>query len=132
MDHARNTMLSLMYAIAIVGCFAAIVELFRHSPVYLLSVMALVWIADIGAYFAGKAFGKHKLAPSISPGKSWEGAVGGWLAVLLLAAGTTAIPAMGDTFAVKLQAKAGWLWFFGAMTLMVAASIAGDLFESQL
>jgi phosphatidate cytidylyltransferase len=81
-----NTLLSITYAIAIVGCFVAIIALFNHSPVYLLSVMALVWIADIGAYFSGKAFGKHKLAPSISPGKSWEGAIGGCVAVIVLAA----------------------------------------------
>ncbi len=132
LDSVGNRLLTGIYGVAILGCFVAILVLFKHSALYLFSVMAIIWIADIGAYFAGKAFGKHKLAPSISPGKSWEGAVGGWFAVLVLAAGTTAIPALGDTFAVKLQAKAGWLWFFGAMTLMVVASIAGDLFESQL
>ena len=49
----------------------------------LLAIMGLVWIADIFAYFSGRAFGKHKLAPAISPGKSWEGAVGGAVCVML-------------------------------------------------
>lgn len=127
-----NRLLNGIYGIAILGCFLAITALFQHSPQYLLSVMALVWTADIGAYFAGKAFGKHKLAPSISPGKSWEGAIGGWLAVLAIAAASTMHPALADTFAVRLQTKWGWLGFAAVMTLLVAASIIGDLFESQL
>jgi phosphatidate cytidylyltransferase len=129
-----NTTLSLMYALAIVGCFAAIVELFRHSPVYLLSVMALVWIADIGAYFAGKAFGKRKLAPSISPGKSWEGAVGGALAVLVLASASVLFggAALADTFAAHVQRSLGWAAMLAILVLIVAASVVGDLFESQL
>jgi phosphatidate cytidylyltransferase len=129
-----NTTLSLMYALAIVGCFAAIVELFRHSPVYLLSVMALVWIADIGAYFAGKAFGKHKLAPSISPGKSWEGAIGGALAVLVLAIASVLFggESMAHTFAAHVQRSVGWAAMLAILVLIVAASVVGDLFESQL
>lgn len=127
-----NRLLNGIYGIAILGCFIAIVALFRHSPQYLLSVMALVWIADIGAYFAGKAFGKHKLAPSISPGKSWEGAIGGWLAVLLIAALTTLHPVLSDTFAARVKIHLGWFGFAAVMTLLVAASIVGDLFESQL
>ena len=127
-----NRLLTGIYGIAILGCFVAITSLFLHSSLYLLSVMALVWVADIGAYFAGKAFGKHKLAPSISPGKSWEGAVGGWTAVLAIAAGSTKISSLADTFSSRVVAAWGWTGFVAVMTLIVAASIAGDLFESQL
>jgi phosphatidate cytidylyltransferase len=129
-------LLSLVYAVTIVGCFVAIVALFMHSPLYLLSVMALVWIADIGAYFSGKAFGKRKLAPSISPGKSWEGAIGGGIAVLVIAAITIfaapSAPWLQDTFAVQLQLRRGWPMALLVLLVLVAASIVGDLFESQL
>lgn len=54
---------------------------------FLLSALVLVWVADIGAYFAGRAWGKRKLAPGISPGKSWEGVWGGLACVVLLALG---------------------------------------------
>jgi phosphatidate cytidylyltransferase len=127
-----NRLLNGIYGIAILGCFLAIAALFARSPLYLISVMAIVWVADIGAYFAGKAFGKHKLAPSISPGKSWEGAIGGWLAVLILTAATTALPLLSDTFAPAIHAKWGWTGLLVVMTLLVIASIVGDLFESQL
>ncbi len=127
-----NRLLSGIYGIAILGCFVAIVALFLRSPLYLLSVMAIVWVADIGAYFSGKAFGKHKLAPSISPGKSWEGAVGGWLAVLLIAGASAFVPGLSDSFASRVLVHWGWAGLLIVMTLMVAASIAGDLFESQL
>jgi phosphatidate cytidylyltransferase len=128
----NNRLLNGIYSIAILGCFVAMLVLFQHSPIYLLSVMAIVWAADIGAYFSGKAFGKHKLAPSISPGKSWEGAIGGWLCVLLLGAASTMSPWLSDTFAARLLEKSGWAGFVAALTLLVAASVVGDLFESQL
>jgi len=127
-----NRLLNGIYGVAIMGCFLAIAVLFQRSPLYLFSVMAIVWIADIGAYFSGKAFGKHKLAPSISPGKSWEGALGGWVAVLLLASAAAVQPALADTFPAKLVQKSGWPGFLLIMTLLVAASVVGDLFESQL
>ncbi|MES3021366.1 MAG: phosphatidate cytidylyltransferase [Pseudomonadota bacterium] len=134
MDGGGNMMLSMVYAISIVACFGAMVALFKHSPLYLLSVMALVWIADIGAYFSGKAFGKRKLAPSISPGKSWEGAIGGGVAVLLLATLSIVFgqPALSDTFAVRVQAALGWPATLALLVLVVAASVVGDLFESSL
>jgi phosphatidate cytidylyltransferase len=131
---SSNTLLSLVYGFAIFGCFISIVELFSHSPLYLLSVMAIVWVADIGAYFSGKAFGKHKLAPSISPGKSWEGAIGGGIAVLVLASLSVAFggPAFADTFAARVAQGFGWPALLAILVLMVAASVVGDLFESQL
>jgi phosphatidate cytidylyltransferase len=129
-----NTLLSLVYAFSLVGCFAAMVALYSHAPLFLLSVLAIVWVADIGAYFAGKAFGRRKLAPSISPGKSWEGAIGGACAVLVLASLSVVAggPAFADTFAVRVQAAFGWPALVAVLVLMTAASVVGDLFESQL
>lgn len=134
LGQGSNMLLSITYAIAIVGCFAAIVELFRHSPLYLLSVMVIVWIADIGAYFCGKAFGKRKLAPSISPGKSWEGAVGGALCVIVIAslAVLFARGPLADTFPAQVQAHLHWGGLCLVLVVLVAASVVGDLFESQL
>lgn len=128
----RNRFLAGAYSIAIFGCFIAIVAAFQYSPLFLLSIMVIVWIADIGAYISGKAFGRHKLAPSISPGKSWEGVIGGWIAVLLAAVISTRFPALRDTFASRLHEHLGLIGFLACMTCLVAVSVVGDLFESQL
>lgn len=125
----------MLYMLTLVACFMAITALYRASSVYLLSVMALVWIADIGAYAAGRTFGKRKLAPSISPGKSWEGAIGGALAVVLIASLTILykdVPVLADTFAVHVQSALGWPVAIAILVLLVAASVVGDLAESQL
>jgi phosphatidate cytidylyltransferase len=132
LDSFGNRLLGAVYGVAILGCFIAVVALFRRSPMYLLSVLAIVWIADIGAYFAGKAFGKRKLAPSISPGKSWEGAIGGWSTVLAAAAIVVVSWPTADTFVARLYLAWGWIGVAGTLTLIVAASVTGDLFESQL
>jgi phosphatidate cytidylyltransferase len=135
-DSKGSHMLGFLYCIALISCFVAIVVLFRHSATYLLSAMAIVWVADIGAYFSGKAFGKRKLAPSISPGKSWEGAIGGGIAVLLLSVlsimFSAGVPWLQDTFAVQLQAHKGWFVTVLLLVLITAASVVGDLFESML
>ncbi|KZE34915.1 phosphatidate cytidylyltransferase [Crenobacter luteus] len=88
----------------------------------LLAVMGLVWVADIAAYFSGKAFGRHKLAPAISPGKSWEGVAGAAVAVAVYA------------YFVSGQ---GWLGqplpLFALLPLalaLTAVSVVGDLLES--
>jgi len=133
---AANWSMALTFGFAVFVCFFAIVGLYLRSPVYLLSVLVLVWIADIGAYFSGKAFGKRKLAPTISPGKSWEGAIGGGIAVLVIATisilAAAGAPWLQDTFAVRLQARFGWGVTMLALLVIVAASVIGDLFESQL
>ncbi|SMC24752.1 phosphatidate cytidylyltransferase [Andreprevotia lacus DSM 23236] len=89
----------------------------------LLSVLAIAWIADTAAYFSGKAFGRHKLAPAISPGKSWEGAAGGMLAVLVYVA---VLPKSLFPQAANLPLW-GWLLLAAVLT---AVSIVGDLLES--
>jgi len=135
-EGSGNTMLSMVYAATLVSCFVAMLLLFARGPVFLLSVMAVVWAADIFAYFSGKAFGKHKLAPTISPGKSWEGAVGGMVSVLVLASVTVllapSVPLLQDTFAVRMAERMGWGIMLAVLVLIVAASIVGDLFESML
>ena len=90
----------------------------------LLSVMGLVWVADIGAYFSGKAFGRRKLAPAISPGKSWEGVAGGLLVVLLY---LSAVRAAG-----WLGFDASWPATMAAGAVLTAVSVCGDLLESLL
>ncbi len=101
---------------------------------FLLSVLCVVWAADIAAYFCGRAFGKRKLAPTISPGKSWEGVYGGVAGVLLLALGWLWVEAqlnLGSASVFKLlQQSLGWGGLLLSALLLAALSVVGDLFES--
>jgi phosphatidate cytidylyltransferase len=90
-------------------------------PSEALAVLAVAWIADTGAYFAGKRWGRHKLAPSISPGKTWEGVAGGLLAAAAYAI-ILSISASGGT--------TGMAFFIGVTLVLAVMSIVGDLFES--
>ena len=99
----------------------------------LLSVLLLVWVADIAAYFAGRAFGRRKLAPSISPGKSWEGVWGGMGGVLVLAfawvwADAVIHPASADFY--SRLALRGYPFMVLAVLFMAGMSVVGDLAES--
>ena len=93
--------------VAFVACWHALVAARMAGVPFVLSLMLVVWLADIGAYFAGKAFGRHKLAPAISPGKTWEGAVGGWLAVVIVASAAIVLHAF-RTDPVFRAAGAPW------------------------
>jgi len=70
--------------LVLLPAFVALLMLYNLSPQILLFSLLIVWAADMGAYFAGKQFGRVKLAPSIRPGKTWEGVFGGLLMVTLL------------------------------------------------
>ena len=100
---------------------------------FLLSLLALVWMADIAAYFAGRALGRHKLAMAISPGKTWEGALGGLLGVLLLAVVWTwadaRYPVDSPSVYSRMHDKGSWVLLLGAAFLS-AMSVVGDLVES--
>ncbi len=118
------------------ACWFALMHLRAVSMALFLSVLILVWAADIGAYFAGKAFGKNKLAKQLSPGKSIEGAIGGYLLVMVIGVlGATLFadhPYTQDNFFALIQSSWGWSGMILMITLCVAMSILGDLFESQL
>lgn len=106
---------------------------------FLLSVMTLVWMADIAAYFAGRTLGlrftRSKLAPSISPGKSWEGVWGGVAGVLVLAVcwvvADARLQAPVASLYTQLATQGWWLLVLGAL-FMAAMSVVGDLIESLI
>ena len=99
---------------------------------FLLSVLTLVWMADVGAYAAGRSFGRRKLAPAISPGKSWEGVYGGAVGVLLLAAGWVLVDGpSGNNLFSRLWAGMPWLMPL-AVLFLCAMSVVGDLVESLI
>lgn len=127
-----NRMLMGLYSFVLLIFFVAMYALYRHSPMFLLSIVSIVFIADIGAYSFGKTFGKRKLAPKISPSKTWEGAIGGWASALAFSAVIVMIPLFQDTFMSKFQTMLGWLGMFAIITLLVSSSVVGDLFESRL
>lgn len=88
----HNSPLTLVCGLAVlVPAFVALARLqisadgFARGPLLVLWLILMVCAADIGAYFAGRAWGRHKLSPRVSPGKTWEGALGGLLMVALMA-----------------------------------------------
>lgn len=117
----------------------AIVQARQIGINFLLSVLALVWVADVFAYFFGRALGlrftKQKLAPTISPGKSWEGAWGGALGVVLMAFAWVWIDAAQKvevaSFYTRLYEQGWWLLLVAAL-FMAAMSVLGDLVESLI
>lgn len=101
---------------------------------FILSVFALVWTADISAYFGGRSFGRRKLAPGISPGKSWEGVWSGMLGALLLAAVWSWLDASAalDSASLFTRLRERFGWPVGALVVvfLTAMGVVGDLFES--
>ncbi len=114
--------------VMLVGAFVALTQLQSRSPWLLLAAMAIVWVADTAAYFCGRAFGRHKLAPEVSPGKTWEGVWGGLAAVAVYALALVPL-ATEAGFRGRRDAAAIALWMAAAVAV-AAVSVIGDLFKS--
>lgn len=110
--------------VVLLPTWLALAQLRALGAAGLVGVMAIVWVADIAAYFSGRAFGRHKLAPSISPGKTWEGAAGAVVAVVAYGFAAKAVLAPGLGVPAPL--------LIVALVALTAVSIVGDLFESLL
>lgn len=129
-ERRHGTSLSVFAVVAVIALWFSLAQFFvSFGAWFLVSMMALIWFADSAAYFVGKAFGRHKLAPRISPGKTWEGALGGiagallWMAVSLQ---------WENSFAAILADRWGLALMFVLTAFLAALSIVGDLFESLL
>lgn len=115
----HQLVMCLLGLLLLITTWLGFVGLHSISPWLLLAVIATVNIADTAAYFSGKRFGRHKLAPAISPGKTWEGVAGALLAVTL--------------YGVVLCYYQDYSqWLVVAMWFIVVLSVMGDLFESLL
>jgi phosphatidate cytidylyltransferase len=125
-SHALLVVLALLLAGV---AWLALVDLLQRGAQWTLSVLVLVWLADIAAYFSGRAFGVRKLASRISPGKTWAGVWGALVAVVLLAEFVRQVwphTALWSTALLRSAPLPGIL----VLLLLVALSIVGDLFES--
>lgn len=110
-------------AVVLVPTWLAMVQLRALGAGALLGIFAVVWMADIAAYFSGRAFGKHKLAPTISPGKTWEGAIGAAVGVAIYGL------VVRHVFDIELLSLPLWV---AVLFVVTGVSIIGDLFESLL
>ncbi len=112
-------LLSFLGWLLIVPMWFAMMSLRQINPWFLLATMGTVWIADTTAYFVGKRYGKNKLAPSISPGKTWEGVVGALIAV----------SCYGGFLCYFLRLN---IFIILGLWLVTILSIMGDLIESLI
>jgi phosphatidate cytidylyltransferase len=125
-------------ACAVAGCLVvwptwfAFVVLRDASPWLLLAIAALVWVADIAAYFSGRRFGKHKLAPAVSPGKTWEGVYGALVGVTLYGIVLSWIAHARPTPLSAIFGDALGLPVIACMLALTALAVVGDLFESWM
>jgi phosphatidate cytidylyltransferase len=110
----------------------AFVVLRDASPWLLLAIAAVVWVADIAAYFAGRRFGKRKLAPAVSPGKTWAGVYGALVGVAVYGAALAWLANSRPTPLSGLFGGSAGIAVIACMLVLAALGIVGDLFESWM
>jgi phosphatidate cytidylyltransferase len=120
---ARTVVLAPVGYLLLLPAWLGLTSLHAVSPWWLMFLFLLVWGADTGAYFTGRALGKHKLAVAVSPGKTIEGMLGGLVLALVIALG---VALYIELTGLRLVA------FLGLSVLTVLASVLGDLFESMV
>lgn len=129
-DPPHSAVWTVFAPFAMLATWWVFVSLFvQRGSLYLLSLLIVVWVADIAAFFVGRRWGKHKLAPNISPGKTREGAVGGLVAVVIWLLASTM---WQGSFAQDLLQHWSWFGIVVWGIVLGAMSIMGDLFESLL
>lgn len=118
------TVRGIMGILVLVPCWIAVCFIRKNEATdTLLFLFILIWGADTAAYFVGKKWGKHKLAPSVSPGKSVQGFIGALVFTVILV--------LGVVWFLDIPMNL-WAWCFGLSLLTVVFSVIGDLFESML
>lgn len=120
---------AVMGIIILVPAWVGIVWLksYQGDGLFVLLLLVIIWSADIGAYFSGKAWGKNKLAPAVSPGKSWEGVFGGLILAIVMAV------IYAITFSIVSDAKSiSWVAFLSLVLITAMISVLGDLTESMV
>lgn len=126
-----GAILLLVGVLVLLPAYSALVQVRAIHPVTLLLFLATVWVADIAAYFTGRHFGGRKLAPSISPGKTWAGVYGAFVATAVYALlWITLLPRFVPQSIGELPG--GSVWMFICIAALTAIAIVGDLFESVL
>ena len=124
---------SMLLALGLLSAgWMALDSLLQRGVQWLVSVLAVVWVADIAAYFTGRALGRHKLAPRISPGKTWEGVAGALTFVTAGAVAAYGLWPRAGLWTNRLLAELAWPLAAAALWAAVGLSIVGDLFESLL
>ena len=106
--------------LVLVPSWFLLVALQHRNPWLVLYILSLIWVCDIAAYFVGKRFGKYKLAPKLSPGKTWEGVLGAYVGGLF-------VILVGYHYLAQDHSLFSWV-MLGLIT--ITFSIVGDLFES--
>ncbi len=121
---------SVFACITLFATWGALADLYQeHGVFYILTLLIVIWVADIAAYFVGRAIGRHKLAPTISPGKTREGAMAGIAGVVIWLLVSAQWP---ESFGADLMRRWGLLGSILLAILLAIFSISGDLFESLL